>query len=77
MSDFTEQQEPKFDFPIPDDWSPSLRLAFAELMDKALADGFPVVIPVRRDATPDQIEAVIEDMRALVRNAGLAVPPSA
>jgi hypothetical protein len=77
MSDFTEQQEPKFSFPIPDDWSPSLRLAFAELMDKALADGFPVVIPVRKDATPDQIEAVIADMRALVKNAGLAVPPSA
>ena len=77
MSDFTEQQEPKFSFPIPDDWSPSLRLAFAELMDKALADGFPVVIPVRRDATPDQIEAVIADMRALVKNAGLAVSPSA
>jgi hypothetical protein len=77
MSDFTEQQEPKFSFPIPDDWSPSLRLAFAELMDKALADGFPVVIPVRKDATPDQIEAVIADMRALVKNAGLAVSPSA
>ena len=77
MSDFTEEQEPKFDFPIPDDWSPSLRLAFAELMDKALAEGFPVVIPVRRDATPDQIEAVIADMRALVKDAGLAAPPSA
>ncbi len=77
MSDFTEEQEPKFGFPIPDDWSPSLRLPFAELMDKALADGFPVVIPVRRDATPDQIEAVIADMRALVKNAGLAVPPGA
>jgi len=77
MTDFAEQQEPKFSFPIPDDWSPSLRLAFAELMDKALADGFPVVIPVRGDATPDQIEAVIADMRALVKKAGLAVPPSA
>ena len=77
MTDFTEEQEPKFDFPIPDDWSPSLRLAFAELMDKALAEGFPVVIPVRKDATVDQIEQVLEDMRALVRDAGLAVPPSA
>jgi hypothetical protein len=77
MSDFTEEQEPKFSFPIPDDWSPSLRLAFAELMDKALADGFPVVIPVRGDATTDQIEAVVEDMRALVKKAGLAVPPRA
>jgi hypothetical protein len=77
MTDFTEQQEPKFDFPIPDDWSPSLRLAFAELMGKALAEGFPVVIPVRKDATVDQIEAVLKDMRALVKDAGLAVPPSA
>jgi hypothetical protein len=77
MTDFTEEQEPKFSFPIPDDWSPSLRLAFAQLMDKALAEGFPVVIPVRNDATVDQIEAVIKDMRALVKDAGLAVPPSA
>jgi hypothetical protein len=77
MTDFTEEQEPKFSFPIPDDWSPSLRLAYAQLMDKALAEGFPVVIPVRNDATVDQIEAVIKDMRALVKDAGLAVPPSA
>jgi hypothetical protein len=75
MSDFTEKQEPKFDFPIPDDWTPSLRLAFAELMDKALAEGFPVVIPVRKDATPEQITVVIEDMRTVVRDAGL-LPPS-
>ena len=46
-------------------------------MDKALAEGFPVVIPVRNDATVDQIEAVLKDMRALVKDAGLAVPPSA
>jgi len=45
MSDFAEKQEPKFDFPIPDDWPPSLTLAFAELMEKALAEGFPVVVP--------------------------------
>jgi hypothetical protein len=77
MTDFTEEQEPKFDFQIPDDWSPSLRLAFAELMNKALAEGFPVVIPVRKDATVDQIEQVLEDMRAVVRDAGLAVSPSA
>lgn len=77
MSDFTEEQEPKFDFPIPDDWPPSLALAFAQLMEKALADGFPLVVPVRKDATPEQITSALEDMRAVVRNAGLAVPPSA
>ncbi len=75
MSDFAEEQEPKFSFPIPDDWPPSLTLAFAELMEKALKDGFPVVVPVRNDATPEQITTVLEDMRAVVRNAGLAVEP--
>ena len=55
MSNFAEEQEPKFDFPIPDDWPPSLALAFAELMEKALAEGFPLVVPVRKDATPEQI----------------------
>ena len=68
MSDFTEEQEPKFDFPIPDDWPPSLALAFAQLMEKALADGFPLVVPVRKDATPEQITSALEDMRAVVRN---------
>jgi hypothetical protein len=76
MPDFTEKQEPKFDFPIPDDWPPSLALAFAELMEKALAEGFPVVVPVRKDATPEQITQVLEDMRAVVRNAGLVPPVS-
>jgi hypothetical protein len=76
MSGFAEEQEPKFDFPVPDDWPPSLTLAFAELMEKALAEGFPVVVPVRKDATPEQITSVLADMRAAVRNAGLEVPPS-
>jgi hypothetical protein len=75
MSSFAEEQEPKFDFPVPADWPPSLALAFAQLMEKALADGFPVVVPVRKDATPEQITGVLEDMRAVVRDAGL-VPPT-
>jgi hypothetical protein len=77
MSSFSEKQEPKFEFPVPSDWPPGLALAFAELMEKALEDGFPVVVPVRRDATPEQISTVIGDVRALVKNAGLAVPPTA
>lgn len=77
MSSFAEEQEPKFDFPVPDDWPAPLALAFAELMEKALADGFPLVIAVRKDATPEQITSVLEDMRAVVRKAGLAVPPTA
>jgi len=76
MSSFPEEQEPKFDFPIPSDWSPGLALAFAEMMEKALEEGFPVVVPVRRDATPEQISSVLDDVRTLVKNAGLAVPPT-
>jgi hypothetical protein len=77
MSSSPEKQEPKFDFPIPSDWPPGLVLAFAELMEKALEEGFPIVVPVRRDATPEQISTVLDGMRTLVKNAGLAVPPTA
>ena len=77
MSSFPEEQEPKFDFPIPSDWPPGLALAFAEMMEKALEEGFPVVVPVRRDATPEQISNVLDGVRTLVKNAGLAVPPTA
>jgi hypothetical protein len=41
-------------------------------MGKALRDGFPVVVPVRKDATPEQINHVFEDVRMLVERAGLA-----
>jgi len=76
MSGFPEEQEPKFDFPVPSDWPPGLTLAFAEMMEKALEEGFPIVVPVRRDATPEQISTVLDDVRALVKHAGLAVPPA-
>jgi hypothetical protein len=76
MSSRPEEQEPKFDFPVPSDWPPGLSLAFAEMMEKALEEGFPIVVPVRRDATPEQISGILDDVQALVRNAGLAVPPS-
>ena len=62
-----------FDFPVPADWPAGLALAFAEMMEKALDEGFPVVVPVRNDATPEQISQILEDVRRLVKNAGLAV----
>ena len=54
--------------------TPDLRevtLAFAEMMEKALQDGFPIVVPVRKDATPDQISHVFEGVRTLVESVGL------
>jgi hypothetical protein len=46
------------EFQVTGDWPPGLTLAFAEMMEKALEVGFPVVIPVRKDATPEQIGLV-------------------
>ena len=61
-----------FEFTVPPDWDNELALAFYELLQKALDDGFPIVVAVRRDATPEQITNIVDDVRALVANAGLA-----
>ena len=61
-----------FEFTVPSDWDNELALAFYELVQKALDDGFPVVVAVRNDATPDQISSIVADIQALVANAGLA-----
>ncbi len=61
-----------FEFAVPGDWPPGLALAFARMMEKAMDDGFPIVVPVRKDATPEQIGQVFEDVGALVEGAGLA-----
>jgi hypothetical protein len=52
--------------------APGLALASAEMMEKAMDDGFPIVVPVRKDATPEQISQVFEGVRALVERLGLA-----
>jgi hypothetical protein len=60
-----------FEFSVPGEWSSGLALAFAEMMEKALQDGFPIVVPVRKDATPDQISHVFEGVRTLIKSVGL------
>jgi hypothetical protein len=60
------------EFTVPRDWPAELALTFAELMDKAIKDGFPIVVPVRRDATPEQISRIFEDVRTFIKDAGLA-----
>ena len=68
-----------FEFAVPGDWPSRLAIAFAKLMDKALQDGLPIVVPIRQDATAEQISRVFEDARTLVERAGLppAVEPPA
>ena len=68
MSDHSSAAELKFrghandsmtvEFAVPGDWRPGLTIAFAKLMEKALEDGFPIVVQVRQDATAEQTSHV-------------------
>jgi hypothetical protein len=57
---------------IPDEWPPGLGLAVAKMIRESLKKGFPVVMPVRGDATPDQLEAVFDSVKMVIHEAGLA-----
>jgi hypothetical protein len=57
---------------IPDEWPPGLGLAVAKMIRESLKEGFPVVMPVRRDATADQLEAVFDGLKTIIHDAGLA-----
>lgn len=57
---------------IPDEWPPGLAFAVAKMMQQSLKEGFPVVVPVRNDATPDQLEQAFKAIRTVINEAGLA-----
>jgi hypothetical protein len=57
---------------IPGGWPPGLGLAVAKMMQQSLKEGFPVVVPVRRDATPDQLQAAFDTIKTVIEQAGLA-----
>ena len=61
-----------FEIEIPDEWPPGLGLAVAAMMRQSVKKGFPVVVPVRRDVTPDQLEEVFGGVKAMIQRAGLA-----
>jgi hypothetical protein len=61
-----------FEIEIPDDWPPSLGFAVAAMIRQSLKDGFPIIIPVRRDTTPDQLAAAFDIVRTDILRAGLA-----
>lgn len=60
------------EFTVPPDWDNELTLTFYELVQKALDDGFPIVVAVRKDATPEQISRIVDEVQALVSKTGLA-----
>ncbi len=57
---------------IPDGWPPSLGFAVAKMMQQSLKEGFPIIVPVRGDATPDQFEAAVNAIKTVINEAGLA-----
>ena len=61
-----------FEIEIPDEWPPSLGFAVAKMIRQSLEAGFPVVVPVRSDATPDQLAAAFNTVQTVIQKAGLA-----
>ena len=57
---------------IPDGWPPGLGLAVAKMMQQSLKANFPIIIPIRKDATPDQLEAAVVAIKTVIHEAGLA-----
>lgn len=61
-----------FEIQIPDEWPPDLGFAVAKIMRQSMKEGFPLVVAVRKDATPEQLEAAFQAIRSVVQEAGLA-----
>jgi|HubBroStandDraft_1064217.scaffolds.fasta_scaffold146697_1 hypothetical protein len=57
---------------IPDEWPPGVGLAVARMVRQSLKEGFPVIVPVRMDATPEQLQEAFERVRTVIADAGLA-----
>jgi hypothetical protein len=57
---------------VPDEWTPGLTLAMQQMLQQAVRSGWPLITCLRREATADQIEEIDHQIRALVRDSGLA-----
>ena len=49
-----------FEIEIPDEWPPGLGFAVVRMIQQSLKEGFPLVVPVQRNITPDQLEAAFD-----------------
>ncbi len=58
---------------IPEEWPPGLALAMANLVRRSFDKGFPVIVPVRPDASPEQLWAAFERVKMVIEDIGLAV----
>jgi hypothetical protein len=61
-----------FEISIPDEWPPGLGIAIAKMVQQSLKVGVPIIVPVCKDVTPDQLQAAFERVRMVIEDAGLA-----
>jgi hypothetical protein len=61
-----------FEIELPDDWPPGLRFAVAKMIRQSLKTGFPIVVPVRSDVTPDELATAFSTIETVIHKAGLA-----
>lgn len=57
---------------LPDEWPPGLALAVAAMIRGSLRGGFPVIVPIRPDATPEELEMALGAVTRVIQEAGLA-----
>lgn len=61
-----------FEIEIPDEWPPGLGFAVVRLIQQSLKEGIPLVVPVQRNITPDQLDAAFDRIKTVIQKAGLA-----
>jgi hypothetical protein len=57
---------------VPDEWSPALTLTVQRLLQEAVRSGWPLIICLRPDVTPEQMADINQRVRGLVQDSGLA-----
>ena len=57
---------------VPDQWSPALTPTVQRLLQEAVRSGWPLIICLRPDVTPEQMADINQRVRELVAGSGLA-----
>jgi hypothetical protein len=61
---------------VPDDWTPGQTIAVRQLLQHALRNAQPVIAPVRKDVTPEQLQDIYRRIEEVIREAGLEAEPA-
>ena len=57
---------------VPDEWSPALTLTVQRLLQEAVRSGWPLIVCLRPDVTPEQMADINQRVRGLIQDSGLA-----